>query len=106
MRAMKNAVLVRFRVVSAPCRAFCLLALAFLLCNCSGIERVQAKRRTNSQLKLRLLQTERQIAELRLTNDALRDINALSNEHDAIERELLSRCEAGDQSACLPKFGR
>lgn len=80
--------------------------VALCFCNCAGIERLETKHRSDSQLKLRLSRTETQLAGLRFGDGALRDINGLNAEHDAIERELLSRCEAGDRAACLPKFGQ
>jgi len=42
----------------------------------------------------------------RYGDTALHDFSMLESERDAIERELLSRCEAGDRNACLPQFAR
>jgi hypothetical protein len=80
-----------------------LLGLAVsVAAGCAGIERINTKHKTDSQLKLRLSQTEREMAAFRSGDTALHDFSMLESERDAIERELLSRCEAGDQDACLP----
>jgi hypothetical protein len=94
-------------VHSAEMKTFLSAVVTVLLfCDCAGIERAQTKRRTDSQLKLRHSQVERELSGLRLGDHAERTVDLLEAERDAIERELLSRCEAGDQNACLPQFGR
>lgn len=75
-----------------------------LFASCAGIERVNARRQTDSQLKLRLTQVERELTTLRFGQGALRDVILLESERDAIERELLSRYEKGDRDAYLPQF--
>lgn len=80
--------------------------LLCLLCGCAGIARVSAGRQSTAQLKLRLSQVNREIQTPRFGPDAEHDVNMLETERDATERELLSRCEAGDKEACLPQFGR
>lgn len=77
-----------------------------LLSACAGIERINAKHKTDAQLKLRLSQTERELTTLRYGDSALHDISMLGAERDAIERELLHRYEMGDREAYLPQFGR
>lgn len=84
-----------------------LLGLAIsLFVGCAGIERINTKHKTDAQLKLRLSQVERELHSFRSGDSALHDFSMLESERDAIERELLSRCEAGDQTACLPQFNR
>lgn len=84
-----------------------LLGLAISVAvGCAGIERINTKHKTDAQLKLRLSQTERELATFRFGEGGLHDVSMLESERDAIERELLSRCEAGDQNACLPQFRR
>lgn len=83
-----------------------LIVIAALLMGCGGIARMNASRQSDSQLKLRLSQTNRELQTYRFGEDAIHETNMLQAERDAIERELLSRCEAGDQDACLPQFGR
>lgn len=78
------------------------LALS-LAVGCAGIERINTKHKTDSQLKLRLSQTERELSASRYGDGALHDVSMLESERDAIERELLSRCEAGDRNACLSR---
>lgn len=73
---------------------------------CAGIERINAKHKTDAQLKLRLSQTERELTTMRYGEGALHDISMLEAERDAIERELLHRYEMGDRDAYLPQFGR
>lgn len=68
----------------------------FLFAGCAGIERINAKHKTDSQLKLRLSQDERELGRSFYGPDAILETNMLHSERDAIERELLSRCEAGD----------
>lgn len=83
------------------------LPLVALLClSCAGIERVNAKHKTDSQLKLRLSQVERELQSFRAGDSAEHDFSMLESERDAIERELLSRYEAGDRDAYVPSLGR
>jgi hypothetical protein len=75
------------------------LVLILALCGCAGIERINTKHKSDSQLKLRLSQTERE-----LYGPRDQDADKLQAERDAIERELLQRYERGDEDARLPTF--
>ncbi len=77
-----------------------------LFIGCAGIERVQAKHRTDSQLKLRLIQIDRELQGVQARDAESRDVSLLQTERDAIERELLHRYERGDTRAYLPQFQR
>lgn len=76
------------------------LLLALIFCSCAGIERINAGHKSDSQLRLRLSQLGRELSTARYGDSALHDVSMLESERDAIERELLSRCEAGDSEAC------
>ncbi len=74
--------------------------IALIFTGCAGINRFSASRMTTPQLILRLSQTNRELYALRSEHD-----NAMvESERDAIERELLERCEAGDHQACSTTF--
>ncbi len=80
-------------------------ALMFWLCTgCAGIDRLNTKHKTDSQLKLRLTQIERELSGVRWGADVPHDISMLETERDAIERELLQRYEHGDSNARLQNF--
>ena len=84
-----------------------IIAVACLLLTaCAGIERINAKHKTDSQLKLRLSQVERELTTMRYGEGALHDVSMLESERDAIERGLLHRYGQGDRGAYLPQFGR
>jgi hypothetical protein len=81
--------------------------LSFVLfVGCAGIERINTKHKSDSQLKLRLSQVERELTTMRYGEGALHDVSMLESERDAIERELQQRYERGDRGAYLPQFGR
>jgi hypothetical protein len=80
--------------------AICLIVALFALCDCAGIERVNASRQSDSQLILRHSQLTRELSASRGGGSAERDVTLMETERDAIERELISRCEAGDKAAC------
>jgi hypothetical protein len=81
-------------------RLLALSATLLCLCSCAGIERVNASRQSDSQLILRHSQLTRELSATRAGGSAERDVTLMETERDAIERELLSRCEAGDKAAC------
>jgi hypothetical protein len=76
------------------------VAILLCFCGCAGIERVNASRQSDSQLILRHSQLNRELSAMRAGDGAERDVTLMETERDAIERELLSRCEAGDKHAC------
>ncbi len=71
-------------------------AVILIFAGCAGINRLSASRMTTSQLWLRLSQTNRELSAIRSEHDN----SMIESERDAIERELLARCEAGDPRAC------
>ncbi len=78
--------------------AFAIAILIFT--GCAGINRFSASRMTTPQLILRLSQTNRELTVGRSEHDN----SMIESERDAIERELLQRCEAGDRQACGTTF--
>ncbi len=78
--------------------AFAIAILIFT--GCAGINRFSASRMTTPQLILRLSQTNRELYAIRSEHDN----SMIESERDAIERELLERCEAGDRGACSTTF--
>lgn len=82
--------------------------LLFLgLFGCGEMGGINARRLTDSELKARFAEIEREQANYQAgEGDAarLRHFETLTKEEAEVERELYRRCRAGDQDACLPRF--
>lgn len=76
------------------------ITLSALSFGCAGIE---ARHRTDSELKGRLSEVERELATYHPGEEEqalLRRFEKLCEEEHTIGRELYRRCRAGDQDAC------
>jgi hypothetical protein len=92
---------------SASMSKVIVVMLSIALLGCGGMAGIHARRMSDSELKARLGEIERQQASYHAGEaDAarLRQFEKLSNEESAVGRELLRRCRAGDEDACLPRF--
>ena len=80
------------------------VGLSILSVGCAGVE---VRDKTDSELKARFAEVERELATYQTGEQdqaRLRRYRDLANEERALERELFRRCRAGDQNACLPHF--
>jgi hypothetical protein len=84
-----------------------IVMLSMGLLGCGGMERINARRMSDSELRSRFAVIERELANYQAgETDAarLRHFETLSKEETEVERELYRRCQAGDRDACLPRF--
>jgi len=80
------------------------VGLSTLFVGCAGVE---VRGKTDSELKTRFSEVERELATYHTGEQdpvRLRRYRDLANEERTVERELFRRCRAGDQNACLPQF--
>ena len=80
------------------------VGLSILSVGCAGVE---VRDKTDSELKARFAEVERELATYKTGEQdeaRLRHYRDLANEERTVERELFRRCRAGDQDACLPQF--
>jgi hypothetical protein len=80
------------------------LALWLVLTGCTSLE---VRRQNTVELKARFFEIERELAWYHPEETDRAKLNrfrTLSEQEHSIERELFRRCQAGDQSACLPHF--
>ena len=85
-------------------RKIILSALALLFFGCAGFE---ARHKTNSELKGRFAEIERELITYHPSEEdstKFRRFLELTNEEHTVEGELLRRCRGGDQDAYLPRF--
>jgi len=92
---------------NAGVKTMIMLGLFLGLVGCGGMAGMSARRMSNAELKSRFAEIEREQASYHpgeSDSATLRRFEALSNEETAVGRELLRRCQAGDNDACLPRF--
>jgi hypothetical protein len=85
----------------------CGLLFVAALTACSGMTGMEPRGMSDGELKARFAAIEREQATYHAGEaDAatLKRFQKLSEEESRVERELLRRCRAGDQDACLPRF--